>query len=329
MEFNKIHYIGLKDWNDILLNNFADDSDIYYQSEYFQLYSDNYYYSPEAIYWENKHIKIFWTHLKCKEIEFNQNKDFNSEFFSFTTPYGYGGPLIHNKTEDEGLIQMSFNEFFRGYCDLMKANGHKNEFIRHHPQNDYWKYLENFENVINSQINDVIFVDLKLDENDIYMGFRKNIRQFIKKGKKLGCEVIFRENPSEFDIKNFLKIYYDTMDQNKANLKYYFSEDFIADHFKYLDIKLFEAIYEGRIIGSLLVLVGDNILHYYLSGTEKNIKNINANTSILWEVIKYGQKIGKNLFHLGGGRGQNDSLYEYKKGFSKFSKPFNISKITF
>jgi len=83
-------------WISLLKEEFSEYNDIYFGYEYFELYKRHYGGEPEAIFWKDKNIKIFWTHLIRDISKIEQFKDF--KYYDLTTPYGYGGPLIITKT---------------------------------------------------------------------------------------------------------------------------------------------------------------------------------------------------------------------------------------
>ena len=59
-------------------------------------------------------------------------------------------------------------------------------------------------------------------------------------------------------------------------------------------------------------------LHYHLSGALKDFRELQANSLLLYEVAKWGSENGYKKFHLGGGyTSEDDSLYKFKKSFSK------------
>jgi hypothetical protein len=57
-----------------------------------------------------------------------------------------------------------------------------------------------------------------------------------------------------------------------------------------------------------------------------NYQNLYPSNLIIWETIKWAKNKNFKTLHLGGGRGANDSLFEFKKGFSKVFYPFYLGK---
>ena len=312
-------------WNSLLEEEFSEYNDIYFRYEYFELYKKYYNVEPEAIFWENKNIKIFWTHLVRDISKIEQFKDF--KYYDLTTPYGYGGPLIITKTRDEKEINESLKEFFGAYTNYALENNYVCEFIRFHPIFENWK---SFDRIFNAEyLNDVVIVDLTKDLEEIWRDIKKGHRYNIKKSIREGCTVEVISEPSKNDIDDFIKIYYHTMDKNKASKKYYFPIKFINNHFNLLKIILIEIKYNNRIIGASMFIFWDKIIHYYLSGTSYDSRSLYPSDLILWESIKWAKENSLKLLHLGGGRGKNDSLFEFKKGFSNDIMPFHIGKKIF
>jgi len=71
----------------------------------------------------------------------------------------------------------------------------------------------------------------------------------------------------------------------------------------------------------------ESIGHYHLSANSSISYKINANYALLHNVFQVAQDLGLEYFMLGGGTtsNANDSLFKFKKKFSKDLKPFYIS----
>lgn len=312
-----------KVWNTVL-DGFI-ENDLYFKYEYFDLYKKHYNLDFEAIFWENDYIKVFWPHLIRNISKLDKFKDFN--FYDSVTPYGYGGPLINLKVNNQIEASESIKSFAKYYKDYVSRNNFVSEFLRFHPIFKNWKMLDNLFNV--EYLNDVIIMDLTRNLNEIWKDFRKGHKYDIKKSIMKGCVVKFINNPSKEEIDNFIKLYYKTMDKNKAAQKYYFSEDFIGDHFKFLNAILVQAEYGDDIIGSNICLYENDYIHYHLSGSVVNVENVYPSHLMIFELIKWAKERNIKYFNFGGGRGSNDSLFRFKKGFSKMIRPFYVAKLIY
>jgi len=313
-------------WNQILNEHFPSMNDIYFTYEYFELFAQQYKCTPESIYWEDSNIEIFWTHLTRKIDHITLND--GSIYRDLTTPYGYGGPLY--KIKNNGDLNRSLMEFFKEYKNYCQEKNYISEFLRFHPKYQNWKIFENSTHFEPLYSNDIVGIDILKRLPDILGEMKKNKRYQIRKTEEKGCEVSILENPLRSDIDDFLKVYNETMDRNKASNKYYFKRNFLENHFKLLNDKciLAKATWESQIVSMSLFIFNSDLIHYHLSGSIP-VKGIYPADLIIWEVIKWAKLRGFSFFQLGGGRGSNDSLFSFKKGFSKVIYPFWFGKIMF
>jgi len=324
-----INVISDKDeWNHILDEEFNTFNDIYYRYEYFCVYARHYKVVPESVFWCDENTKIFWTYMIRDISEIETFKGF--EFYDLTTPYGYGGPLIIAKTKFVDRV----NKSIKFFLDLYKKHALKNdyvcEFIRFHPIFENWKFLD--KNIEVVAINDVVLVDITNDLERIWMNIKKGHKYNIRKSIREECEVNITTSPNDSNINNFIKMYYYTMDKNNALKKYYFSKNFIKDHFKMLNSVFVEVKKNNEVLGIGMFIYNDDskIIHYYLSARGfNNVKGVYPSDLIIWEIIKWSKKNGFKCLLMGGGVGNNDSLFKFKKAFSDATKTFKIGKIIF
>jgi len=312
------------DWNYVLSKNFPELRDIYFEYDYFNLYAKAFNAKSEGLFWSDDNIKVFWTHLIRYIKKIGLYKDFN--YFDLVTPYGYGGPLIFKKTENEENVKKSLKKFFDEYIEIAKKNNYICEFIRFHPLLKNW---EPFKELIDSiYLNDIIVLDLTQDYEDIWRNMAKKTRYYTKKALEEFEEIIVTDNPSDGEINDFVSLYSKTMDKNKAPRKYYFSFDFIKKHFNFKTLLIYCKNKDNILGSSAMFIEGKWIMHYHLSSTNYYFKT-SPSRAVLWTAIKRAKEKGLRWFHFGGGRATNDSLFDFKKGFSKNYLPFYIGKIIF
>lgn len=313
------------EWNSLLEGEFSQYKDIYFRYEYFQLYKKFYSVEPEGILWQDDNIKIFWTHLIRNINKIKQFRDF--EYYDLTTPYGYGGPIAVTKTEDKKKLDESLKNFFEEYRDYALKNKYVCEFIRFHP---VFGNRKSFNGIFDIEyLNDVVIVDLSKDIDEIWKGIRETYRYQIRKSLKGGRKIEITDKPPRKDIDNFIKIYYETMDKNEVSKKYYVPEDFIDSHFDLFKSIFIKAWHGEKVIGAGIFIYWNKIVHYHFSGTAANQRESNPSKLIIWEAIKWAKENNFILLHLGGGRGKNDTLFDFKRGFSKITMPFYIGRIMF
>ncbi len=310
------------EWDKILKDQFFNLDDIYFEYDYFDLFTETYKAKPEGIFWEDDVIEIFWTHLVREINKLEYFKD--TSYLDLVTPYGYGGPLIKIKKKNNNEVKNSILNFFNLYTNLMKEKNRISEFIRFHPLFNNWELFKEIFPVM--YLNQVVAIDLTQSNDDIWKNMTKNTRYYTRKGLKEFKNVEITQNPSNSEIENFVNLYKGTMDKNQASQKYYFSKEFIKNHFKSKCLYI-ECKNNNEIIGAIsLFLIGSKIMHYHLSATNYNVKNP-PSRAILWHAIEWAKKKGLKWFHLGGGVGKEDNLFNFKKGFSKTYFMFYIGRI--
>ena len=311
------------DWNNLIQDHFNEFCDIYFKNEYFELFSKIYDVEPEGLFWEDKNIKIFWTHLIRK---INKISYINCDYKDIITPYGYGGPLICIKSKNQKGVQKSINNFMSNYKKYALENNYICEFIRFHPIFKNWKLFE--KHFIVEYVNDVVAIDLTKNLESIKNNMSKTTRRYINKAQKEFDEISIVENPSRKEIQDFLSLYNETMKIQNASNKYYFSYDFINNHFEIGSLLVYCKNTEGLIGSNAIFLRGKYIMHYHLGSTNYNFRS-SPLRAVLWKTITRAKEIGLKWFHFGGGRGKNDSLFDFKKGFSDQIFPFYTGKIIF
>lgn len=313
-----------KIWNKALEENFH-NPDVYFKYEYYNLYENHYGVKPECIFWEDEHMKVFWPHLIRDVSKLTRCEDFSC--YDLTSPYGYGGPLITMNTPNTRRASQSTRAFFEDYREYALKNHYISELIRFDPILMNWEPFEGIFNI--EHVNDVVLVDLSQELDNIWCDIRRGHKRHIKTSIKEGCKVRFIENPSDKDFSDFIKLYCGTMDRNHADQKYYFSTEFIEDHFKLLNT-LFVAVEDGNnIIGMTMFIYGNNSIHYHLTGAVRDTKKVHPSHLTLFETMKWAKERNFKYLNLGGGKKKNDNLFEFKRRFSKLTRESYIGKLIF
>jgi lipid II:glycine glycyltransferase (peptidoglycan interpeptide bridge formation enzyme) len=71
----------------------------------------------------------------------------------------------------------------------------------------------------------------------------------------------------------------------------------------------------GQAISSELVLVSDKTIYSFLGGTSVEHFDKRPNDLLKFELISWCRTNGKKYFILGGGLGEDDGIFKYKKSF--------------
>jgi hypothetical protein len=173
-----------------------------------------------------------------------------------------------------------------------------------------------------THIGDSVIVDLQRDWQDIFSGFRRQLRNALRH-KSDGIVVTESD-----DIAAFHSIYLENMRRVQAHESYFFSLDYLRRLLAIPGVGLFIATDDaGPIAGALIVAHGD-LLFYHLAATADRALARSPVRIILAEVVRRCTKGPFRRLVLGGGRGgQHDSLLEFKRGFSKQTQPVYALKV--
>ncbi len=284
------------------------DIDIYFNTNYGKLY--------EKI--ENGVCKEF--KLECdygivRNIFIQREIPIASKYNDIVTPYGYGGPIvIADSINDRKQLINKYHEKFSQYC---RDNNIVSEFVRFHP---IINNVEGFDSIYKVEnIRKTVGTNLKDYDDPVQSEFSKSCRKNIRRALKQGITYRVIESPN--NISEFKKIYYSTMDRNKATDYYYFDDDYFENCLKYFksNIILVEAIYDDKVIAAGLYFVYNKIIHIHLSGTLSEYLHLSPAYILRYAVTLWGKEKGYELIHHGGGRSNSpeDRLYRFKKQFGK------------
>ena len=91
--------------------------------------------------------------------------------------------------------------------------------------------------------------------------------------------------------------------------------------------KLFVCLYNGEVVNASIYTNCRGIIQAQLEGVREDHAKMSTGKLLEDTVRLWGNEIGAHTFHLGRGLGGAvDSLYYYKKGFSKREHPFYFWK---
>lgn len=287
-------------WDNIVKS--FNDYDVYYLSYYTKAFMEENIKNgvPVLLYYENgvdRAINVVFKRDVSKDDKF-KGKIEEGKFFDLITPYGYGG--FWGDISDFGAL----NEAYNNYCI---ANGYICEFVRFELQSAYQKY---YDGETETRTHNVVR-NLELPLDEMWMEFKQKVRKNVKRANKNNLEIII-ENTDEH-LKEFLDIYYSTMDRSNAEDEYYFSDAFFHTISQMKDnIMYFHVVFEGKIISTELVIYGAENCYSYLGGTNREYFELRPNDFLKYEIIKWAKEKGLKNFVLGGGYGADDGIFQYK-----------------
>jgi lipid II:glycine glycyltransferase (peptidoglycan interpeptide bridge formation enzyme) len=127
-------------------------------------------------------------------------------------------------------------------------------------------------------------------------------------------------------LDEFIRIYTQTMARHSASPFYFFGDDYFHSLRAALGDRLRLALVlapGGTTVCGALFMEEGGFLEYHLSGTEEAFVKLGASKLLIVHMRDWAKERGDQLFHLGGGVGaQADSLFAFKKGFSRLRSSF-------
>ena len=278
--------------------------DVCYLCGYAKAFMESGEGTPYLIYINNESTRAINVVMKRDISGFQTFKEAlePNEWYDISSPYGYGGFLV------EGCEYDAINSTYDKYC---RDQGIISEFVRFNLFSDYHHF---YNGTVEARTHNVIrSLDIPLE--NIKMDFEHKVRKNIKHAVSAGLEI--KIDPQGEYLEDFIKIYQMTMDRNNASSKYYFSNSFFE---KLLLMKnnaiFFHVEFEGSIISTELVLYAGDRCYSFLGGTDSNYYHLRPNDLLKFEVIKWGQNNGLKYYILGGGYGDDDGIFRYKKSFA-------------
>ena len=311
-----IRIIGIEEsklWDQIVCG-FA-NHDVYYLSGYvraFEIHRDG---IPQLLYYDNNGLRAIYVYMKRKTSI--------DGIFDSITPYGYGGVLFEGDTSETNL-----KTFWDAYVDKMNEESVVDNFVRYHPVLANAIQMKEVSQVID--LGKTIALDLTSPEI-IWENIVSKNRNMIRKSEKSGVEIHHSKDMKLFN--DFIRIYNATMDKDNADAYYYFGEDFYKSIHEdlYDNYEMFYATYEGKIISMSIIIFANNQMHYHLSGSLLEYRNLAPTNLLLYKAALWGYEQGFKTFHLGGGVGSGeDNLYKFKAAFNRNSNyRFSVTKDIF
>ncbi len=292
-----------------------DQWDVYYLSGYVKAFTIHGDGVPYLLYYEDNGLRSIYVYMR-RETKLKG-------IYDSVTPYGYGGVLFEGEISGENL-----QAFWKAYTEKMREENIVDNFVRYHPVIANAIPMKQLSNVIDLGKT----VALKLSSEEVIWNniISKN-RNMIRKAEKNGIVICHGKDMELF--KDFKRIYNATMEKDHAEDYYYFEDAFYESIHQdlYDNYEMFYAVLNGQIIAMSIMLYGNKQMHYHLSGSMIEYRNLAPSNLLLYKAALWGYEQGFNTFHLGGGVGSgDDNLYKFKAAFNRKSNyQFSIGKEIF
>ncbi|NLV98707.1 MAG: GNAT family N-acetyltransferase [Clostridiaceae bacterium] len=236
-------------------------------------------------------------------------------YYDLSTPYGYGGPMILDvKAGRKEELLAGFAEQFADFCH---EEGVVSEFVRFHP---IANNAADFATIYNALFyNHTVGINLGDYDDPFEQEFSKSARKQVRRCLRNGLTYEVEEYPDT--LEDFAAIYYQTMDRNEADNRYYFDEEYFAAFIETMPESVLKCrvLYQNKTIAMGFYLRSADTLHTHLSGTLSDYLNLSPAYVLRYGLVQWGKEKGYKLIHNGGGTSGDpeDSLYLFKKKFGQ------------
>ncbi len=244
-------------------------------------------------------------------------------------------PFLKNAVLNYGVIANSKNEEL-GLFHYIIAYFDKNRYtsLTIHPFQNIISYSGVKQTIkpILTRKKDSIWIDLKLDLEQIKSGFSKMLIRNLKKAEKNKLDI--RLLTSDTEINLFITI----LEKMSLHRGIGYDKSYVEEiiHFS----KQFNCGYiigcfssEDQLLGGILVLVQGKTAEYFIAGTDPDFKSLPLSHLTMLKAIEYSKEQGFHFFDLGGivlNADQNDQVYNithFKKLFSQEYKIYDFPMI--
>lgn len=258
----------------------------------------------ESYKFKKEYGEILYRYIKKEVGEIN-----GINYFDIASYRGAEGPYVlwAEKGREEELIT-EFKQEFEHYCQDQHIIA---EFAKLDPWDQYSEYIKQ---VYDAQYYGNFYCNNL--EIDFYKEeYNRRAKRSIKKAINAGITV--RKDFTGITIPQFVELYKNTEDKFHTSDYYRMTESDIRKFFETFgeDAFLINAYLNEEIITSVLVVMGKDVEHYLLLGSNPQYLDLQANSLLTYEAALYGQKTNRKLFDMGGGKA-GGGIEQFKLNFS-------------
>jgi hypothetical protein len=236
-----------------------------------------------------------------------------------TSVYGCAGPVVSEADVPASVVH-NFQVVFH---EALQERHIVAVFSRLHPFIPQRALLSGLGEYV--PMGQTVSIDLTLPVEVQRAQYRRKYRQEINKLKRLGATCVHDQNRVYLD--EFIELYYESMHRVQAAEVYFFDRTYFEGLVAELEanIHLFVCLLENKVMCAGLVTLCDGIVQNHLLGVRSEFHKLSP-TKLLYDMTRlWANECGAQVFHLGGGTGaREDSLFQFKAGFSKRRHEFAV-----
>lgn len=165
-----------------------------------------------------------------------------------------------------------------------------------------------------------VVLNLKQSEEEILKNMKPKTRYNIRLAQKKG--VVVREESNEVGFDKFVKLYFETC---RRQSYYGHSINYHQTVWKHLKEKIahiFIAYYNNEPLATFELFYFNRVLYYPYGGTSIQHRNVMAANLLMWEAIRFGKKMGAEIFDMWNSLSPDHQGNPAWEGFTRFKEGY-------
>jgi Acetyltransferase (GNAT) domain len=247
--------------------------------------------------------------------------------------YGFVGPLVRmaDSAGDGCFIDDALDHLMQRWREMGVVSCFTRfcPFHENHKPIEAWLQANPHVHGSVEATGHIVVVDTTQTPEQMWRGIRKTSHSEIRDAQRLG--LAGEHDPNWERLDDFLAIYESVGERNEFSARHRLSrEDFLAmrDHLG-ANAALFHVMDNGRVAASTVCVKSGGVLHVMFGGPHPDYLRLGAYKFLLKFEMDWSAEHGLHYLNIGGGRGGRDadSLYQFKRGFSRLQLPFYIGRL--
>jgi hypothetical protein len=291
--------------------------DVYHRRGYHRLERRRGNGEPQLAVVDDGRARLLWPYL-LRTIEIDGAP---TGFTDVTSAYGYAGPLAGGAV-DADFLSAAWSHLWQWWG----LQGVVSVFTRFHPVLNNRELATEWRSPAVwgdrpdgvSEIGETVSIDCTLPDDQVTSAYAKPLRQHLANAARIGYAT--GEDPTWQGLDEFVRVYEESMDRNGAGN----SCRFTAEDFTFLREALPDRLHllltrsDGEVVAGGLFTESSGIVQAHLTGTATASLPTSPAKALLDGAQRWARSRGYPVLHLGGGRsGRHDSLFRFKREFSR------------
>lgn len=172
-----------------------------------------------------------------------------------------------------------------------------------------------------------IMLDLTKSEDELLENMHSKTRYNIRLAQKKGVYIKEMTNKEGFEI--FAKLYFETCQRQKYFGHNYSYHKTIFNELKSKIAYVLAAFYKDTPLSAYQIFIFNDVLYYPYGGSSDQYKNLMSSNLLMWEVVKFGQKMGAKTFDMWGSLPASYDKNNKWAGFTKFKEGYGGKFVEF